>query len=246
MDDILSHQGIAAARRAAILSSGGTSTTAAAALAQTITYPIPRLIGVGGYKRHGKDTLAAFMEQNHGWARMGMSDALHAFLMAQNPTIVVSTPVFYYKRGDDGRVWVMHLNAGNYSYAYLTGLLGYEKCKDEIPAYRDILKTTGTEAGRQTLWEDIWIRKAEETIRHGWAAGKHVVVTGIRFPNEIELIRRLGGLAVWITREGYETPQDSHASENSLNPEDFDFELTAADLDTLEGHAFNLATADRS
>jgi hypothetical protein len=100
-----------------------------------------------------------------------------------------------------------------------------------------LLKVTGTEAMRGTMWEDSWIRKAEERIKTLQAEGqKNIVVTGIRYPNEIELIERYG-ISAWITRENYPTPEDSHSSENSVSPADFDQQYSASTLDELKAHA---------
>lgn len=246
MDDILSHQGIAPAVRAQILSSGGTATTFTGNNVQQITYPKTRLVGLGGYKRHGKDALAGFLATDHGWAAFGMSEALHGFLMRQNPLIAVELPVYWFEpRGDsdDGKVWAMHLNPGHYSYVELTKRLGFERAKDLVPGYRKMIQRTGTEAGRYGLFEDIWVWKAEKKLSALRAAGQSVAVTGIRYPNELEMIQKAGGLAVWVWRDGYEIPTDTHSSENSLKPEDFDIEIRASDLEELQRHAYDLSMA---
>jgi len=70
---------------------------------------------------------------------------------------------------------------------------------------------------------------AEKKIQDLWAEGKSVVITAMRFPNEIDMLNRLGGLSVWIERPDEERLNNageaiqSHASENSVSSKDFSY-----------------------
>ena len=57
------------------------------------------------------------------------------------------------------------------------------------------LQLMGTEAGRNGIHTDIWLRSLERRIE-----GKNVVITDTRFPNEVEFIRNRGGVIVEIKR----------------------------------------------
>jgi len=93
---------------------------------------------------------------------------------------------------------------------------------------RRAMQTLGTEWGRclsASLWVDAWRRSAEELRRRVSAAGETILLVAddVRFPNEVEAIRALGGLVVRIDRPGtgLAGTDGSHASETcDLGPAD--------------------------
>lgn len=62
---------------------------------------------------------------------------------------------------------------------------------------RLILQLMGTEVMRNHFHQDIWILSMEARLRD---ASHDIVVTDARFPNEIAMIRRLGGTVVRVMR----------------------------------------------
>tara|TARA_R100001163_G_C5068174_1_gene208068 strand:+ start:1018 stop:2388 length:1371 start_codon:yes stop_codon:yes gene_type:complete len=76
----------------------------------------------------------------------------------------------------------------------------YEKVfvqKDD--ATRDLLQKRGTEEGRNVYGEDIWTRTLEMWIRRHYETGvERVIITDLRFPNEVEWVKSLGGMAFRI------------------------------------------------
>jgi len=86
---------------------------------------------------------------------------------------------------------------------------------------RHLLRTLGTEWGRECIHPDVWLHCWQERIQ----GIKHVVVDDVRFPNEAELVKRLGGTMVRVERPGAYT-EHQHSSEGSLDHFDgFDFVL---------------------
>lgn len=72
---------------------------------------------------------------------------------------------------------------------------------------RQILQTLGTEWGRDTVNPDLWLNCMETRIRnyemakdHGYK-GAIVFITDLRFDNEAQLVRRLGGRTIKIIRD---------------------------------------------
>lgn len=66
---------------------------------------------------------------------------------------------------------------------------------------RELAQTLGTEWGRnmvdRNLWPNIWKDKVLECLK----AGEHVVVDDLRFPNENEAVKALGGMVVKIVTD---------------------------------------------
>lgn len=82
---------------------------------------------------------------------------------------------------------------------------------------RHALQTLGTEWGRQHIspgfWGDMWEVWARETL----AAGKAVVADDVRFANEAERVKRLGGIVVRVIRsEADRRRVPRHASEDFM------------------------------
>lgn len=191
---------------------------------------LPPLVGMGGLKGHGKDAFADYLAQDHGYFKTFMSEPLTQALSLIGP------------RGP----WVRldfdvpgGARAGEFiRYAALVELVGYTDAKKHRDA-REYLQGLGTEVGRNMIGESTWTDIALEKIRTARAAGHPVVITGIRYPNELELIRGLGGLNVWIDRPqqapqahpltdaidealGIKDSTETHSSETTLSAEDFD------------------------
>lgn len=190
-----------------------------------------RLIGLGGLLRSGKDTAADHLVAEHGYVKFGMSDALADALYRLNPWIPFENATV----NDEGEI------IAALRYQALVDEAGYVEAKT-YPEVRRLLQALGTEVGRDLIgpetWTDIIKRRIQESDRP-------VVVTGIRFPNELKMIQDLGGTTVWILRDAKSlskplTPLDEaitrhpagkartgahsasqHASETSVSPSDF-------------------------
>jgi hypothetical protein len=159
-----------------------------------------RLIGLGGRFASGKDEVADELVRNHGFVKVGMSEVLHQALLALDPIVdsFCDEPVRYSEEIAD---------------------IGYVKAK-ENPEVRRLLQALGTEVGRNMLGENIWVDATEARIVELWSDGKRVVLTGVRYPNELRMVSKLDGDLVWIERPGYSNT-GTHASENSVWEGDF-------------------------
>ena len=97
----------------------------------------------------------------------------------------------------------------------------------------------GTEAGRDVFHKDIWVASLLNR-----AKGRDVVVTDVRFQNEIKYIQNSGGFVIrvkrgedpdWVEglskltidyeRNGYMIGKNTHISEWDWIGTDFDFEI---------------------
>lgn len=186
------------------------------------------VIGIGGKLRAGKDTVADYLVAHYGFGKTYMSEPLQAALYTLDPWIVSPVPLSVPAEKSVQR------------YRELADDIGYTEAK-KIPEVRRLLQVLGTEVGREQLGQDTWVnaarKKIEELREHG-----PVVLTGVRYPNEAEMIQELGGILVWVERpeepnllgtsttsipiqsiEGSEDPSKLHAhsSETSLGRDDF-------------------------
>lgn len=201
-----------------------------------------RLIGLGGKLRAGKDAVGDYLESQQGFVKLGMSDALNEALLALNPWITYEQP--------EG-VETFDVYRPPLRYRDIHDLVGYVEAKKN-PEVRRLLQVLGTEVGRNMIDQDVWVKIAEKKILDLWSQGKDVVITAIRFPNELDMISRLQGTSVWIERPealridsnglesstGTLTPKSKsqvrrmeastisgHASENSVSEDLFDYEI---------------------
>lgn len=83
---------------------------------------------------------------------------------------------------------------------------------------RQMMQMVGTDMFRRMVHADFWVRHFED-----WCAAQpptsRVVVTDLRFQNEIDAVQRLGGRVVSITRsagEGRHRTTDTHVTEAGI------------------------------
>lgn len=80
---------------------------------------------------------------------------------------------------------------------------------------RDVMKPFGTEFGRLTIGDNVWINRVIPRVEALLGAGMNVLVTDVRFENEAEWIRSNGGVIWHIDRkQGVET--HNHPSESGI------------------------------
>ena len=83
---------------------------------------------------------------------------------------------------------------------------------------RHAMQTLGTEWGRGLIDSALWVDTFQRRVRETWSKGLSVVVTDVRFPNEVEAVHALGGVVYCVLRPGtVETGHPSEALVKSLN-----------------------------
>jgi hypothetical protein len=211
---------------------------------------------VGGRLTSGKDAFADHLVANHGFIKLGMSDVLAEALYTLNPWVQVTadtSPLFKKYIRQHVPIWVRIASSilfeGTHFFKYrdLIDELGYVDTKKATEA-RELLQRLGTEVGRELLGENIWVDAVKKKIldlqdvaaRNEYALGEKIVVTGVRFPNELNLVEQLryGGPvrrqwgeanSIWVERPSLPPldpdPSKRHASEGSVKAQDFDYVL---------------------
>jgi|688.fasta_scaffold31150_11 hypothetical protein len=169
------------------------------------------IIGVAGWARSGKDTVADHLVSSHGYTKFSFATPMREALYRLNPKITVnevqSTPI---RIGVDVYDW--------------------EGLKERSPDVRVLLQRFGTEVGREMFGEDFWVNYALDSIPDGTKA----VIADVRYPNEADAIKKLGGKVFRVRRNGV-VAANEHASESALNDYEFDSIIdNNADIHSLQ------------
>lgn len=200
------------------------------------------LIGLGGYMTSGKDAVADFLVSDHGYVKVGMSDVLNDALLVMNPWIPVERRWSRKLRQFRLFRW-LPMWAKNVRYRDLHDAVGYVEAKRN-PEVRRLLQMLGTDVGRdmisETVWVDIMFNRIEQLRTR-----TPVVITAMRFRNELETLTSQGGVDVWVHRPGVEAPTEAlgaHKSENDVSPDLFSWRLdNTGTLDDLRYEVRRLA-----
>ena len=160
------------------------------------------IIGLSGFARSGKDEVAKILVEQHGFTRIAFADKLRDVLYALNP-IVHARPA------DESAGWKGGI--ATWTLQEVIDVHGWGGYKETVfgPEIRRLLQRLGTEAGRQTLWDSIWI----DAALTGHSEDARIVVADCRFYNEFDAVRERGGQIWRVERPGV-GPLNEHASEN--------------------------------
>ena len=146
-----------------------------------------QLIGLTGRAGCGKNTVADFLCETHGFVQIALADPLR-----------------------DGLKAMLGLTAEQLHRRDLK-----ETPIDWIgKSPRELLQTLGTEWGRELVADDLWLRVAARRIARIKAYPPHlhvagIVVSDIRYENEADWLREQGG-QLWLIKRN---PNHRHAME---------------------------------
>lgn len=178
------------------------------------------LVGFCGRKGSGKDTAAQALLE-HGWELVAFAEPLKAMAYAVNPKVEV--PAGVTRRWPEGVVL---------PYQVVVDALGLDVAKYKVPDVREFLQRLGSEGVRDHLGESTWADIAVGRYRASVAPG--VAITDARFLDEVEAVRRHGGLLVRVVRPSLGEATDLHRSEHALDDVEPDVTLVNdADVATL-------------
>ena len=140
------------------------------------------IIGVCGFIGCGKDTVADYLVNFHEFRRESFADSLKDSVAA----VFGWDRIMLEGRTKESREWREQVDrwwADRLSMPTLTP--------------RWVLQYWGTEVCRKTFHDDIWIASLENKLRQSQDS---IVVSDVRFPNEIKAIKNLGGKIIWVQR----------------------------------------------
>lgn len=160
------------------------------------------LIGVSGKARHGKDTYGELLRAHTG-ARPVSRVALADPLKEETSALIADQHVAF---SESPYEWVSKFRESR-------AAMDDPDVKEQ---YRGLNVWWGTEFRRMMFSQLYWVKRFEHHARQLLVDQSVLVCTDVRFPNEVELIRGMGGKVVRVFRP--DTPATStHPSETSLD-----------------------------
>jgi hypothetical protein len=160
-----------------------------------------RVVALSGLKRSGKDTVAAYLVKEYGFTRVAFADPVREHIYTLNPWLLLQ---------DDQAMRLQDY----------VDLVGWEGAK-EHPEVRRLLQIYATEVVRDGIDPRTWLTLGMRSIR---STRGPVVVTDMRFKNELFALRNMGAKTVRVTRNAAGVA-DAHRSENELANASFQYEL---------------------
>jgi len=140
------------------------------------------IIGVCGLIGSGKDTIADYLVNIHGFRRDSFANSLKDAVSA----VFGWDREMLEGRSRHSREWREQVDAW---WAHRLGIPHLTP--------RWILQHWGTDVIRNAFHDDIWIASLENKLR---STTDDVVISDCRFPNEIEAIRAQGGSVIRVVR----------------------------------------------
>jgi len=140
------------------------------------------IVGVCGFIGSGKDTVADYLVNFHEFRRESFASTLKdavAAVFGWDRTMLEG-------RTKEAREWREEVD-----------LWWAERLAMPTLTPRWVLQYWGTEVGRRSFHDDIWIASLENKLRN---SKDSIVVSDCRFPNEIDSIKKLGGKIIWVQR----------------------------------------------
>lgn len=183
------------------------------------------IVGLTGYKGHGKDTVANLLVRDHGFTLLRFADPLKNMLRGFYRTVGV--PEFEIEARIEGHLkeqpdpWLMHVTP------------------------RQAMQTLGTEWGRHCVALNFWVA----TLVRRSKRLTNVVVPDVRYQNECHAIQQANGIVLQVDA-GERVPANefsNHSSEKEIRNLSVDgvidnsgtYDDLKATVRTLTLHKFN-------
>jgi hypothetical protein len=176
------------------------------------------IIGITGFINSGKDTVADYLVNFHGYRRESFANTLKD-AVAQ---------VFNWDRemlegrSKESRAW-----------RETTDSWWAERLQMPELTPRWVLQHLGTNVLRTGFHDDIWIASLENKLRN---TTDDVVITDCRFPNEIKAIKAAGGIVVRVRRGDEPEWYDAAMAYNRGPNGNSSWSVSKARLDKLGVH----------
>ena len=189
-----------------------------------MTQALPKLIGIHGHARSGKDTAKDFIIENFiNHYSISFADPLK-----EAAAVAFGIPVNHFYQDE-----IKEMVNPNYGVSP-----------------REIVQFMGTEMFRETIWKllpsvsnDFWVKRAELRLTNQYLPEDEgeftpedtVVIPDVRFQNEYDWIVQNNGIIIHLTRPGADGTVGipGHASESQLNLHDKERTYTCENNGTI-------------
>jgi len=180
------------------------------------------IIGVCGFISSGKDTIADYLTNFHGYRRESfansLKDAVSAVFGWDRTMLEGRTKQAREWREQVDTWWAQRLDMPNLTPRW-------------------VLQHWGTEVCRNGFHDDMWIASLENKLRN---SKDDIVISDCRFPNEIKSIKEAGGIVIRVKRgpepEWYRDAADMNAGDRCMN-----YALAKSRMSKLNIHASETA-----
>jgi hypothetical protein len=181
------------------------------------------IIGVCGFIGSGKDTIADYLVNFHGFRRESFANSLKdavAQVFGWDRTMLEG-------RTKQAREWREQVDP-------------WWSERLEMPNLtpRLMLQLWGTEVCRRGFHDDIWIASLENKLR---TSKDDIVISDCRFPNEIKSIKNAGGIVVRVIRGDEPEWYDTAVSANRGPDGNSNWALSKRKLEVLKVHSSETA-----
>jgi hypothetical protein len=140
------------------------------------------IIGIAGFQGSGKDTIADYLQNIYGFKRDSFANTLKDAVSS----VFGWDRELLEGRTTESRTWREQVDTWWAERLHMPNL---------TPRY--VLQVWGTEVARKSFHDDTWIASLENKLRK---TSNDIVISDVRFPNEIAAIKRAGGVVIRVTR----------------------------------------------
>ncbi len=175
------------------------------------------IIGICGFIGSGKDTIADYLVNNHGFRRESFANSLKDAVAA----VFGWDRILLEGRTKEAREWREQKDE------WWSRRLG----QDITPRW--VLQYWGTEVCRRGFHDDVWIASLEHRLLK---SNDDIVISDCRFPNEIQAIKNAGGTVVRVVR-GDEPEWLEHAKNFMSGPRRIGWSIGKEVLERHKVHA---------
>lgn len=176
------------------------------------------VIGFVGFIGSGKDTAADYLVNFHGFRRDSFANSLKdaiSHVFGWDRTLMEG-------RTKESREWREQVDTW-----------WAERLKIPNLTPRWVMQYWGTEVCRQGFHDDIWIASVENRMRK---TKDNIVISDVRFPNEINAIHRAGGKVIRVKR-GPEPEWYQDAVNVNAGPTNMSWAISKSKIEELKIHA---------
>jgi hypothetical protein len=166
------------------------------------------LIGLAGQIASGKTTAATYMLEKYGFVRTAFASPLKETMVS-----------------------LFELSTNQVTDLAMKGVIDPRYGKTP----RELMQLFGTECVRNHIHPDFWVMKMRWQLqRYKTSEVSRVVIDDVRFDNEADLIRDMGGTVVHLYRmDNPHTGKDSHVSEEPIHMYQEDASISAGSPEEL-------------